>query len=102
MGFNPQSEYYPTLMKCSDCSKEFVFTMTGSNDNGITEIMLCFTCFGMKHGIDAFKIKEIVDIINRIDTHTGLPMQFLWEIPYNDWSDSLKSNFEKAPPDCDN
>ena len=95
-------------MKCEGCKREFVFTMTehdntSKHDNLIhlDSVMLCFTCFGQKHGIESFKIKQIADLLNSTDEHSGLPMAFLWEVPYEEWSPNLKAGFDKAPPHDD-
>ena len=93
-------EYYPTLMKCTDCNREFVFCVAGTQPHS-EELSLCLTCFGTKFGLPAFKEKQIADIMSRFDEHTGLSFQFLWEIPYEDWSNEIKSRFKQPPPTTD-
>ena len=91
-------------MKCEDCKREFVFTMVESENSDkmkVNEVMLCFTCFGQKHGLESFKIKQIAELLNSKDDHSGLPMAFLWEVPYDQWSPNLKAGFDKNPPHDD-
>ena len=92
-------EYYPTLMKCTDCNREFLFTLAGNiSKSDYNEISLCYTCFGTKFGLSAFEEKQIVNILTKIDDHTGLSLHFLWEVPYSNWPDDIKSRFKQPPP----
>ena len=97
-------EYYPSLMICVDCKREFVFTLVEyekSDRLRVNEIMLCFTCFGGRHGLESFKIKQVAHFLKSTDKHTGLPIAFLWEIPYDEWPVYLKAAFDKPPPSSD-
>ena len=92
-------DYYPTLMKCTDCNREFLFTLAGTmSKSDYDEISLCYTCFGTKFGLSAFEEKQIVDILTKIDDNTGLLFHFLWEVPYSNWPDDIKSRFKQPPP----
>jgi hypothetical protein len=98
---NENREYYPTLIKCSDCNREFVFTMHGSIFDSSSEVNFCYTCYGTKFGIDALKTKQITSFIDKYDENSGLLMLFLWEVPFQDWSDDIKSRFITPPKNDD-
>ena len=104
-------DYYPTLMKCTGCGKEFAYVVVGY-EGTVDEISLCFTCYFQRNGFiqnDNTKfmqrclspLKYTSKLMNSIDENSGLPFQFLWEIPYEDWSDDIKSRFVQPKPHSD-